>query len=229
MCDARLWSTVAPAFSGAGFDVLTPDLTGSSSIESIGADVLSSAPPSFVAVGLSMGGIVAFELLRQQPERVSALVLCDTNAAPESAERAVMRRAQQQQVQGGALATVVREELKPAYLAASNRQRDDLLDLTFNMAMDLGPEAFLRQSEALLHRPDSRPLLPVIACPTLLLCGAEDVVCTPALHQQMADAIPFSRLCIVPGAGHLPPLEQPELFSNLLLEWLALAALERNS
>jgi pimeloyl-ACP methyl ester carboxylesterase len=226
MCDARLWSMVAPALTAARRELHYADITTASSIEGIASAVLASAPDHFVAVGLSMGGIVAFELLRQQPERIRAMVLCDTNPAAETAAKAAMRRAQQQHVREGALADVVRDELKPAYLAAANRERKDLLDLTFTMAMDLGPDVFLSQSEALLQRPDSWPLLPAIACPTLLLCGAEDAVCTPALHRAMTDAIPSSRLSLVPDAGHLPPLEQPETFASLLLEWLRIAALE---
>jgi pimeloyl-ACP methyl ester carboxylesterase len=220
---------VAPALTATGYNLHDADLTTASSVEGIAADVLASAPDHFVAVGLSMGGIVAFELLRQQPDRVRSLVLCDTNPAPETAAKAAMRRAQQQQVRNGALADVVRNEMKPAYLAAGNREREDLLDLTFAMAMDLGPDTFLSQSKSLLQRPDSWPLLPSIACPTLLLCGAEDAVCTPALHRQMAEAIPSSRLILMPSAGHLPPLEQPQAFASLLLDWLRIAALERHA
>jgi pimeloyl-ACP methyl ester carboxylesterase len=229
MCDARLWSLVASPLEDAGHQIVHADLTCGSSMAEIADSVLASAPPLFVAVGLSMGGIVAFEILRQQPHRVSALVLCDTNPAAESRERASMRCEQQRLVRDGALAHVVRNDLKPAYLAAENNARHDLLDQVFAMAMDLGSEAFLRQSEALLHRADSWSVLPTIACPTLLLCGAEDIVCTPALHRQMADSIPSSQLHLVEGAGHLPPLEQPSLFADHLIEWLPTAASERQS
>jgi pimeloyl-ACP methyl ester carboxylesterase len=220
MCDARLWAEVTPALEAAGYQVLDADLTNADTMEGLAADVLAKAPNSFTAVGLSMGGIVALELFRQQRSRLHGLVLCDTNAAPERSDRGAMRRAQQARVRAGELAEVVREELKPNYLAGASRERHDLLDLTLAMAMDLGEAIFLRQSEALLHRPDARPLLPTIACPTLLLCGAEDSLCPPALHHDMAQAIPRAAFTTIEAAGHLPPLEQPAAFTATLLQWL---------
>lgn len=220
MCDERLWAEVTPALEAADHQVLHADLTTSDTIEGLAADVLAKAPGCFTAVGLSMGGIVAFELFRQQPSRLHGLVLCDTNAAPERLDRDAMRRAQQARVRAGELAEVVREELKPNYLAWANRERQDLLDLTLTMAMELGDTVFLRQSEALLHRPDARPLLPDITCPALLLCGEEDSLCPPALHKDMADAIPGATLTTIKAAGHLPPIEQPAAFTAALLDWL---------
>ena len=219
MCDRRLWTMVEPHF-GTQRPIVHADMTGSASIVDIAGAILSAAPERFVTLGLSMGGIVAFELARQQPSRMAALILSDTNAAPESQDRAEMRRAQQAKVRDGHLRDVVRDELKPAYLAPANRGRQDILDVTFSMAMELGPEVFLRQSEALLTRPDSRPTLSTIACPSLVLCGAEDPVCPPAWHREMADAIPGGELELVEGAGHLPPLEQPERFAAAILNWL---------
>jgi pimeloyl-ACP methyl ester carboxylesterase len=220
MCDSRLWADVAPALEAANYRVINADLTTADTVEGLAAEVMAEAPDRFTAVGLSMGGIVAFELFRQQPNRVQGLVLCDTNAAPERPDRAAMRRAQQAKVRAGELAEVVREELKPNYLAKANRERQDLLDLTLAMAMDLGETVFLRQSEALKHRPDARPLLPTINCPTLLLCGAEDSLCPPALHAAMAEVIPGADFATLEGAGHLPPLEQPATFATTMLGWL---------
>ena len=220
MCDARLWAEVAPALEAQGYQMHHADLTSTNTMEGLAADVLASAPQEFVAVGLSMGGIVAFEMVRQQPWRLMGMVLCDTNAAPERPDRETMRRAQQAKVKDGGLAEVVREELKPGYLGEACQERQDLLDLTLAMAMDLGETAFLRQSEALLNRSDSRDLLPTITCPTLLLCGAEDSLCPPALHKAMAAAIPGAELAVLETAGHLPPLETPAAFAAALLHWL---------
>jgi pimeloyl-ACP methyl ester carboxylesterase len=220
MCDRRMWSQVEPQLTASGRPVFHADLTGASSISGIAQAILTKAPPHFIPVGLSMGGIVAFELFRQAPERLSAMVLSDTNAAPETPERETMRRAQQEQVRAGCLAEVVREELKPAYFAKANAGRSDILDLTLNMALDLGADVFLSQTEALIGRADSRPDLGRIGCPALLLCGAEDPVCPPDLHRAMADAMPHAGLRLIDGAGHLPPLEQPERFAAALLSWL---------
>jgi len=195
-------------------------MAGNGSVAAIASTILSNSPELFIAVGLSMGGIVAFELMRQQPSQIAALILSDTNPAPESPERAEARRGQQAKVRAGNLADVVRDELKPAYLAPANRGRRDILDLTFEMALELGPGVFLQQSEALITRPDSRPTLQEIACPSLVLCGAEDPVCPPDWHRDMADAIPRAELQLIEGAGHLPPLEQPQRFSAAVLNWL---------
>lgn len=220
MCDRRLWSLVEPDLLTSGRQVHHADMTGDDSIAGLASAILSAAPARFIAVGLSMGGIVAFELLRQQPSRVAALVLSDTNPAPEPSERAAVRRAQQASVRDGNLADVVCNELKPACVAPFNRDRRDILDLAFDMALELGPDVFLRQSEALITRADSRLTLAEIDCPTLVLCGSEDSVCPPAWHRDMARAIPRAKLQLIAGSGHLPPLEQPKHFSAAILNWL---------
>lgn len=216
MCDARLWSaaTIPDQFFHA-------DLTHDDRIAGMAARALTEGPPRFIAAGLSMGGIVALEIARAAPERLAGLVLIDTNAGADLPERAAARLAHQQGVRDGHLRDIVGEEMKPAYLAAKNRGRQDLLDLLMAMAEDLGAGVFLRQSEAIRTRPDAHAVLGAIACPTLVMCGAEDRLCPPEWHRDMADAIPGARLEVIDGAGHLPPLEQPALFSNLLVTWLA--------
>jgi pimeloyl-ACP methyl ester carboxylesterase len=219
MCDRRLWALVEPDLRGLGYELEHGDLTVGCTIEEIARRILEAAPARFVAAGLSMGGIVAFELIRQAPDRVLGLILSDTNAAPEPAHREANRRRQQDRVRAGELRSVVRDELKPAYIAMENRQRHDILDLTLAMALDLGPEVFLRQSDALISRPDSRPLLARLACPTLVLCGKDDPICPPEWHEDMARQIPGAELKLIKHAGHLPPLEQPLSFVTAILEW----------
>jgi pimeloyl-ACP methyl ester carboxylesterase len=220
MCDRRLWSCIERDLLTSGSEVSHADLTRHDSMQAMAAAILEKAPASFVAVGLSMGGIVALELLRLEPSRVAAVILSDTNPAPEAPHRASMRRAQQVKVQNGSLAGVVRDELKPAYLAPENRHRHDILDLTYAMAMDLGADVFMLQSEALISRADYRPTLSQIQCPSLVMCGAEDPVCLPEWHRDIADAIAGAELHLIKGAGHLPPLEQPQRFSQGVLSWL---------
>jgi pimeloyl-ACP methyl ester carboxylesterase len=125
-------------------------------------------------------------------------------------------------VAGGQLAQVVADELKPNYLAAANRQDPALLSLTMQMALDLGPEVFIRQSEALRTRPDLRTVLDGLAIPTLLLCGAEDALCPPGWHRDWAERIGVSAsLRVIEGAGHLLPLERPVEAREALLGWLS--------
>jgi len=216
MCDARLWS--AATFHRS---VLHADLTSDDTIAAMASRVLAEAPERFVAAGLSMGGIVALEIARTAPKRLAGLVLIDTNASADLPERSAARVAHQQGVRDGHLHDIVGEEMKPTYLAAENRERRDILDLLMAMAEDLGPDVFIRQSEAIRTRPDARMVLGGIACPTLVLCGAEDRLCPPEWHRVMASAIPGAAIEVINGAGHLPPLERPERFSCILAAWFA--------
>lgn len=214
MCDARLW-----LWATLPHPAIHADLTRDDRIGAMAARVLADAPPRFVAAGLSMGGIVALEIARTAPDRLAGLVLIDTNAGADLPERAAARLAHQGRVLGGALREIVGEEMKPAYLAAENRERRDILDLVMAMAEDLGPDVFVRQSEAIRTRPDARGALIGIMCPTLIMCGADDRLCPPEWHRDMAAAIRGAELHVIDGSGHLPPLEQPERFSHFLGAW----------
>lgn len=215
MCDTRLWS-----WATLPGDVMHADLTRDDTIVAMASRVLADAPPRFVAAGLSMGGIVALEIARVAPERLAGLVLIDTNARADLPERSAARIAHQQGVRDGHLKDIVGEEMKPAYLATANRERRDILDLLMAMAENLGPDVFIRQSEAIRTRPDARAVLGGITCRTLVMCGAEDRLCPPQWHREIASAIPGAALEVIDGAGHLPPLEQPECFSQLVHDWL---------
>lgn len=216
MCDRRLWSALDLGTRPSRH----ADLAADDRVEAMASRVLAAAPPRFVACGFSMGGIVAMQLAARAGERLAGLVLLDTNAGPDLPERSAARLRQQAEVRAGGLRRVVAEELKPTYLAPANRGRQDLLDLTMAMAEALGADAFCRQSEALRTRPDARPLLPAIAAPTMVACGEDDPLCPPAWHDAIVAALPNARLAVVPGAGHLLPLEQPAALSALLNDFL---------
>jgi len=214
MCDARLWSGLS-----LPFEAIDIDLGEQSSVQSMADAALAAAPSSFVAMGFSMGGIVALHLARTAGPRLKGLILVDTNPGADTPERQLMRERQQQAVQRGRLAQVVREELKPNYLAGANRDRADLLDRTLQMALACGPAAFLAQAEALKTRPDAWDVLPVLNVPVLVLCGAEDELCPPDLHARIAQACPRAELTVIDGAGHLLPLEQPAAMSRAIEDW----------
>jgi pimeloyl-ACP methyl ester carboxylesterase len=222
LCDERMWAAAIASLRASGYRTIVPDLSGSSSIEAMAAEVLAEAPARFFLVGFSLGGIVAVEMAALAPDRLLGLVLIATNAHPDLPERSAARLLQQEAARGGGLRTLVAEELKPAYLGAANRDRRDLLDLFMAMAERAGPEAFLRQSEALRTRRERRDLLPAISAPALLISGAEDVLCPPSVHFEMGEAMPNATVRVIEGAGHMVPLEQPERFQQTLLEWLAL-------
>lgn len=216
MCDARLWH--GRDWGGPPLDA---DLGRDDSIAGMARTALAAAPERFVAVGFSMGGIVALEIARVAPERLAGLVLLDTNPGADTPARRDLRARQQAAVRAGRLEEVVRDELKPNYLAAANRARADLLALTMAMAMDLGPDVFLRQSEALKTRTDNWAALRAFPAPVLVVCGAEDALCPPALHEEIAAAAPCAELHVVEGAGHLLPLEQPRALSARIAGWAA--------
>ena len=188
-------------------------------MEALAASILAIAPPEFALLGLSMGGIVAMEMIRQAPERVTRLALLDTNALADPPENAAMREAQVKRALDGELRSVMRDEMKPNYLADGTR-RDAILGLCMEMAEALGPNVFAAQSAAVQHRPDQRETLKTADVPTLLMCGEEDRLCPPARHELMHDLIPGSKLTLVPNAGHLITLEQPDQTNEALKEWL---------
>lgn len=210
MCDRRLWSAQIAALEAEGHPVLVPDISGAQSIHEIARQVLAQTPERFALAGLSMGGIVAFELWRQASGRITHLALLDTNAREELPERRALRGPQIEAVASGRLREVMIEEMKPRYLAERHRADRLLLDLVLDMALALGPDAFRRQSIALRDRPDSVATLATIDCPTLVLCGREDTLCPIEYHLAMAERIRGADLVVLGDCGHLSPLEAPE-------------------
>ncbi|WP_086929996.1 alpha/beta fold hydrolase [Agarilytica rhodophyticola] len=221
MCDGRLFTPQYVALS-AQQPVTVAAITGRASIEALAENILANAPPTFALAGLSMGGIVAMEIIRQAPGRVSRLALMDTNHLPDPPERIAIRERQIQQARQGHLKTIMREEMKPNYLA-EGENRDHILDLCMSMAESLGPKVFEQQSRALAKRPDQRETLRHIKVPTLILCGESDRLCNVEKHQIMHNLISHSELVVIPRAGHLPTLEQPELTNKALNRWLRVA------
>lgn len=217
MCDARLWGPQMAALARRA--VLHAPLTEHESVEELAAAVLAAAPPRFALAGLSMGGIVAMEILRQAPERVERVALLDTNPRAELPEVRAARLPQIAAVEAGRLRAVMRDELKPNYLVDCPA-KPAILDLCMDMALSLGPEVFVRQSRALAARPDQSETLATWRGPALILMGAEDRLCPRDRHDQMHALMPGSRLVIVEEAGHLPTLEQPERTTAELVRWL---------
>ena len=218
MCDARLYGPQIAALSGRVPIHMAP-VTAFDTVEKLAADILENAPPSFALAGLSMGGIVAMEVYRQAPERVSRLALLDTNPRAELEEVRQRREPQIAAVRAGGLYTVMREELKPNYLA-NGPLRQDVLDICMTMALDLGPDVFERQSRALQERPDQQETLKSVTVPTLILMGREDRLCPLDRHELMHGLVAGSALKIIEGAGHLPTLEQPEAVNTAFKTWL---------
>jgi pimeloyl-ACP methyl ester carboxylesterase len=187
------------------------------SIATIAARILSVAPPTFALAGISMGGYVALEILRQAPERVTRLALFDTSARPDTPEQTAGRRAAV-----AALDTASLEQLGRASLAnlVAPHAAAAVKDAVVAMGVRVGGDAYARQQDANITRTDSRPHLAAIAVPTLVAVGELDLLTPPELARELHAGIAGSRLEVIAGSGHLPPLEKPDETAALLREWL---------
>ena len=220
MCGPDLFAPQVKAL----VDVAQPwvgDITDQDTIDGLADAVLAEAPfERFALAGLSMGGIVALAMADRAPERITRLGLLDSNARAETPERQSLRGPQIEKVRRGRLREVLVNEIIPNYLGSAQAANRDLLALVLSMGLALGPEVFVRQSEALRSRRDRSHVLGRFSGPVLVLCGAEDRVCPPAIHQEMAAAAKRAEFLVVPGAGHLPTLEAPDAVSCALRVWL---------
>ena len=217
-CTAALWGPQLCTL-GAGRMVAVADHTAHDAMADLAAAILADAPARFALAGLSMGGYLAFEILRQAPERVDRLALLDTQARADSPEAQELRRQQIAIAERGGFARI--PDLQVPKLLAARHHGDDALTGTVRaMASATGADAFVRQQTAILNRVDSRPGLAAIRCPTLVLVGSEDAITPPDLAREMRDGIAGSRLVVVEEAGHLSTLERPDAVTAALRDWL---------
>jgi pimeloyl-ACP methyl ester carboxylesterase len=181
--------------------------------------ILAEAPPRFALAGHSMGGYIAFEIMRQAPERVAKLALINTQARPDTAEAITRRQGMIARAGKGEYRAVL-DELFPGFVHPSRQGDAALRQLVYQMGDDIGPEAFIRQQMAMIGRPDSRPPLAWIRCPTLVLTGDQDNTIPNSLSMEMASGIPGAKLVVLPNCGHLPQVEQTQATTDALTEWL---------
>lgn len=218
MCDARLFGPQIAELS-ADTAVMVAPITQGERIEEIASSLLDQLPKRFALAGLSMGGIVAMEILRRAPDRITRIALMDTNPLAETPVIAANREPQIVKVRSGRMLEVMRDEMKPNYLAPGP-YRGEVLDLVMDMAEVLGPEVFIRQSRALQRRKDQQATLRKCKVPTLVLCGAHDALCPVKRHTFMAELIPYAELVVLEDSGHLPTLEQPAETTAALRAWM---------
>ena len=218
LCDARLWRHQVDHLADLAEPVVA-DVTRGSSVAEMAGAVLDAAPERFSLAGLSMGGYVALEIMRVAPERVDRLALLDTSARPDTPEQSEARRALIHLAKNGSFDEVPRE-LLPNQVHPERLGDERLVGTVLDMASAVGPEAFVRQEEAIIGRPDSRGDLAAIACPTLVLCGREDALTPVHLHEEMASLVPGSRPRVIEACSHLSTLERPVEVTEALREWL---------
>lgn len=218
MCDARLFGPQIAELSSDTAVMVAP-VTQGERIEEIASGLLDLLPKRFALAGLSMGGIVAMEILRRAPDRVSRIALMATNPLAETPVVAANREPQIVKARAGRLMEVMQDEMKPNYLAPGP-QRGDVLELVMDMADVLGPEVFIRQSRALQRRRDQQAVLRKYRAPALVLCGAHDQLCPVKRHSFMAELMPDAKLAVLEHSGHLPTLEQPAETTDAIRNWM---------
>ncbi len=219
LTDERLY---APQLSALGdaFDCRVFVFRDDDTLAGMAGKLLAGTPPRFSLIGLSLGGYVAFEVVRQQPGRLERLALLDTRASADAESQRAGRQADIEKVRAGGIEALI-PELPGRWLLPAHTARADLVALMADMAKSVGARGQLNQQRAMLARPDSHADLKRLRLPALVLCGEQDAVTPIAGHEAMAACLAGSRLEIVPECGHLSTLEQPEAVSRVLADWLA--------
>jgi pimeloyl-ACP methyl ester carboxylesterase len=216
--DESLWAAVGPALADrAAVRPARTDLDGS--VPAIASRVLADAPPRFALGGHSFGAIVALEIVRRAPERLSRLALLTASARPPTEEQLASWARLERRLGNGDFGRLAHDF---ALASVPQRRRGDseLVARVEAMAHTVGPDGLRRQLAAQRTRPDSRPALGAISIPTLVLTGAEDRICPPALQEELAGGIPRAQRATVADAGHMAALEAPDAVAGHLLRWL---------
>jgi pimeloyl-ACP methyl ester carboxylesterase len=218
LCSPRLYAAQVAALSPQR-PVTVADHTRDDTMEAIAARILATAPERFALAGLSMGGYIAFAMMRLAPERIAKLALLDTSARPDTDEQKAGRDKFIAMAEAGKLNDIV-DTLTPKFLHPDHANNETFKGIIRTMAQETGAEAFVHQIKAIRSRADSRPLLAEVGCPTLVLVGDADAVTPPELAKEIAADILGSKLVVVPQCGHLSTIEKPDAVNTALAEWL---------
>ena len=219
LCDERLFAAQRAALD-AGHDCRVFVFRDEDTLAAMAGSVLAAMPARFTLVGLSLGGYVAFEIVRRALARIERLALLDTTAVADTPARRAGRLADIATVEAGGIDALI-PELPGRWLLPAHRQRSDLRALVASMARSIGAQGQRNQQHAMLDRPDSHADLAAVRVPTLVLCGAGDAVTPPADHEAMAARVAGARLVVVAESGHLSTIEQPAAVTAALSTWLA--------
>lgn len=216
-CSARLFQHHIPMLWKYG-PVHLCDHTADENIPDLAQRILQEAPPRFIVMGFSLGGFAAFELWRQAPDRIAGLVLMSTSARPDTEKEREIRESRLKVARNDDY-----RKIAPLHYAKNvhpSRQTDDGLRAQHRLMVDeVGMVGYLKQQTAIGTRPDSREILATITCPTLVVVGDSDAITPPSHAREIADGIAGARLVVIPGCGHLAPLEQPEQVGTALETW----------
>ncbi|MBZ9935357.1 alpha/beta hydrolase [Mesorhizobium sp. BR1-1-16] len=218
LCTAEVFSPQIPALWPHGPVTIASTLEGST-IAAMASAILEQAPAGFALAGISMGGYIAFEIMRQAPQRVMRLALISTSARPDTPEQTALRRAMVEQARTGDFDALI-AATTDAILHPEHRGDASIHAVNNRMARTIGVDGLARQQEAIIARADSRPGLPAISVPTLVMVGDQDPLTPPDRAAEIAAAIPGARLVTLARCGHASTLEQPEAVNRALADWL---------
>jgi pimeloyl-ACP methyl ester carboxylesterase len=218
LCTEALWRPQIDHLSDVA-KAWVPTTSRHNNIPQTAKDILAAAPAEFAMAGLSMGGYIAFEILRQEPKRVRKLALLDTNARADLPEQAANRRAAMTRAEDGDFRGVV-DDLIPILIHPDRVTDAALTRVIHQMAEEVGVDGYVRQQTAIIGRPDNRPFLSSIECPTTVIVGRQDALTPPKVAQEIADGVPNAEIAIIEDCGHLSTLEQPDSVNAQLRRWL---------
>jgi len=220
MSDARIFG---PQLADLSRDraVMTVPITTGERIEEIASGILDVVPQRFALLGFGLGGVVALEVLRRAPDRITRLCLMSASPLPETPQQAAAREPLMIRARSGKLDQVIDEELRLSSLAPGP-YRSEIVAMVKDMALGLGVECFVRQSRAMQRRRDQQSTLRKTAVPTMVICGALDTVLPVKRHAFVAELVPHAELRVIEGAAHMPTLEQAEAVAHALRDWLAM-------
>lgn len=214
----RLWQHQTDHLSDIA-DITIVDTRQDTTLTAMAERMLDAAPPTFAYAGLSMGGYMAFEMMRLAPERVTKLALLDTAAYNDTPERTAIRREMIALAEKDDFETVKRNTF-PIFLAPENLKDPEMIAIADEMCDEVGPDVFIQQMTAIMNRGDSRDMLADIRVPTLVIVGRQDQGTPVAAAEEIAAGIPGARLAIIEDCGHLSTIEQPQAVTALLRDWL---------
>jgi pimeloyl-ACP methyl ester carboxylesterase len=194
--------------------------TRDAAIAAVASRILDEAPPRFALAGHSMGGYIAFEMLRQAPQRIARVAFLDTSARPDVPEQTKRRLDMVDLASRGRYGEIA-DLMYGAFVHPSRLDDAELREGVRRMARDTGADAFIRQEHTIISRPDSRPMLATIRCPALVVVGADDALTPPELAAEIAEGIPGAQRVIIPDCGHMCAMESPDAVGDALVRWLA--------
>ena len=215
---SRIWLPVMPVLWTFG-PVTVVNHSRDDTMAAIARRILKDAPQRFALAGHSMGGYIAFEIMRQAPERVVRLALLNTQARLDTPEVTARRRDQIEKARDGKLQEVM-EAVFPLLVHPSRVDDAMLKQLKTDMASDTGAQGFINNQTAMLARADSLPTLTAIRCPTMVLTGDQDLLISNERSKEMAEGIRDACLVTIPECGHLSQAERPAAVSEALADWM---------